>query len=303
MSYNVELCLSQVNRRSSYLPNKKGGICAKPTTDQTPWINAMQEILSAGGRRKRRVSKHQAARSKVEGREDANGAKKLKANRTTITPRVYQRRGLFATDVTESVLAEGAIAADRMNTYKGQFRNDNSQGGQEVDGEICQVVVGVVGADEEEHNGHTEQELLGRCVLVSVVDLLPHVEVIVGTGIELEWDAPHPVKHKEGAEHIADVGQSPRGLLGDTGDNVVEDLEGGNEDEVDGPGTCSRDNIPVSSDLFVGSCRHDDQIGRGWVFGKTWRISHSPLALTQFALRLGKAAWSLVCSMDSGGSW
>lgn len=30
---------------------------------------------------------------------------------------------------------------------------------------------------------------------------------------------------------------------------------------------------------------------------------YSPLALTQFAFRLGRAAWSLVCSMDSGGSW
>jgi len=31
--------------------------------------------------------------------------------------------------------------------------------------------------------------------------------------------------------------------------------------------------------------------------------SNLPLALTQFALRLGRAAWSLVCSMDSAGSW
>lgn len=69
--------------------------------------------------------------------------------------------------------------------------------------------MGVVGAEEEEHNGHTEQELLGRCVLVPIVDLLPHVEIIVGTSVELEGDAPHIVEHKEGAEHIADVGQGP----------------------------------------------------------------------------------------------
>lgn len=139
-----------------------------------------------------------------------------------------------------------------MGTYKRQFRNDNTQSGQKVDCEICQVVVGVVGAEEEEHNGHTEQELLGGGVLVSVVDLLPHIEVVVSTSIEFEWDAPHPVKHKEGAEHIADVGQGPRGLLRDTRNDVVKDLEGRNEDEVNGPGTCARDNIPVSSDIFVG---------------------------------------------------
>lgn len=39
------------------------------------------------------------------------------------------------------------------------------------------------------------------------------------------------------------------------------------------------------------------------LIGKNRHVSHSPLALTQFALRFGKAAWSLVCSMDSGGSW
>lgn len=177
----------------------------QPTTDQTPQINAMQELLSV--KRKDKESKH-VSRSELEGREDASVAKKMRAKGTTMTPRVYRRRGLFATDVTGSVLAEYTTRG-QMDTYKRQFRNDNTQGGQKVDGEICQVVVGVMGAEEEEHNGHTEQELLGRCVLVSIVDLLPHVEIIIGASVELEGDAPHPVKHKEGAEHIADVGQGP----------------------------------------------------------------------------------------------
>lgn len=69
--------------------------------------------------------------------------------------------------------------------------------------------MGVVGADKEEHNRNAEQELLGRSVLITVVNLLPHVEIIVGAGVELERDAPHPMKHEEGAKHIADVGQSP----------------------------------------------------------------------------------------------
>lgn len=69
--------------------------------------------------------------------------------------------------------------------------------------------MGVVGADEEQNNRDAEQELLGRSVLIAVVNLLPHVEVIVGASVELERDAPHPMKHEEGAKHITDVGQSP----------------------------------------------------------------------------------------------
>jgi len=69
--------------------------------------------------------------------------------------------------------------------------------------------VGVVGADKEEYDGNTKQELLGRRVLITIVDLLPHVEVVVGAGVELERNAPHPMEHEERAKHIADVGQSP----------------------------------------------------------------------------------------------
>lgn len=66
-----------------------------------------------------------------------------------------------------------------------------------------------MGADKEEHDGNTEKKLLGWGVLITVVDLLPHVEIIVSPGVELERNAPHPVKHEEGAKHITDVGQSP----------------------------------------------------------------------------------------------
>ena len=94
-------------------------------------------------------------------------------------------------------------------TYKGKLGNDNTQRGQEVDGEICQVVVRVMCAKEEETDGHAEQELLRWSVLVPVIDLLPHIEIVVSTGIEFEWDAPHPVEHEERAEHVADVGKRP----------------------------------------------------------------------------------------------
>lgn len=69
--------------------------------------------------------------------------------------------------------------------------------------------MGVMCTEEEEHDGDTEQELLRGCILIPIVDLLPHVEIIVSTGVEFEWDAPHPVEHDEGTEHIADVGKGP----------------------------------------------------------------------------------------------
>lgn len=72
-----------------------------------------------------------------------------------------------------------------------------------------QVEMGVVGAEEEEQNRHAEQKFLGGGVLVAVVNLLPHIEVVVGPGVEFKWNAPHPVKHEEGSEHVADVGEGP----------------------------------------------------------------------------------------------
>ena len=64
-------------------------------------------------------------------------------------------------------------------------------------------------ADQEQAYRHSQQELLCRRILISVVDLLPHIEIVVSTGIEFEWDAPHPVEHEERAEHVADVGKGP----------------------------------------------------------------------------------------------
>lgn len=128
-------------------------------------------------------------------------------------------------------------AGTKGQTYKGQLGDHHAERGQEIDGKVGEVIVGIMRAEEEEADGDAEQELLGRGVLVPIVDLLPHVEIVVGTGVELEGDAPHPVEHEEGTEHVADVGERPRGLLGDTGDDVVEDLEGDDQDEVDGPGT------------------------------------------------------------------
>lgn len=56
----------------------------------------------------------------------------------------------------------------------------------------------------------------------------------------------------------------------------------------------------VPEDSSPSTVSGSDRSGEFLGFGDQ---SNSPLALTQLALRLGKAAWSLVCSMDSAGSW
>lgn len=129
-------------------------------------------------------------------------------------------------------------------TYERQLGNYHPQSGQEVDSEVGQIEMGVVSAEEEEHDRYAEQELLSRCILVAVVDLLPHVEIVIGTGIKFERNAPHPVEHEERSEHVADVGKGPRSFLRDARDDVVENLESGDADEMNGPGTYKYHEIP-----------------------------------------------------------
>lgn len=87
-------------------------------------------------------------------------------------------------------------------------------------------------AEQEQQDGYYEQELLRRRVLVPIVNLLPHIQVVVGAGVEFEGHALHPVEHKVRAEHVGDVCERPGGFLRDAGDGVEEDLEGKNEDYV-----------------------------------------------------------------------
>ena len=75
-------------------------------------------------------------------------------------------------------------------------------------------------AEEKQHYRHAEKELLRGGVLISIVDLLPHVQVVVGTSIEFEWHAADIVEHEIGAEHVGDIGQGPRRFCGDTGNDV-----------------------------------------------------------------------------------
>ena len=92
--------------------------------------------------------------------------------------------------------------------------------------------------EEEEQDGHAEQEFLGGCVLVTVVNLLPHVEVVVGPGVEVEGYAAHPVEHDVGASHVGDVGHGPRRLLRHARDRVEDYLQAEDYYDVDGPCSC-----------------------------------------------------------------
>lgn len=107
----------------------------------------------------------------------------------------------------------------------GQFWYNHSHQGHEIDNEVGEIVVGVVGTEEEEDNGNSQEELLGRGILISVVDLFPHVQIVVSAGVEFKGNTSNPVKHEVGASHVCNVGQSPRDLLGNTGEDVEKDFE------------------------------------------------------------------------------
>lgn len=93
-----------------------------------------------------------------------------------------------------------------------------------------------VRAQQEHQYRDHEQELLRWRVLVPVVDLLPHVEVVVGAGVELEGYAAHPVEHEEGGAHVGYVDEGPGCFLGDARDAVEEEFEEDDADAVDCPG-------------------------------------------------------------------
>ena len=127
--------------------------------------------------------------------------------------------------------------SQRKQTYPRKLRNDHRHQSQQVDEEVCQIVVGIVSAQQEQGHGDAEQELLCRRVLVSVVDLLPHVEIVVCPGIELKGDSSYVMEHQVGAKHVADVGEGPGNLLRNPGDDVEEDLEPYYQDKVNSPGS------------------------------------------------------------------
>lgn len=102
----------------------------------------------------------------------------------------------------------------------------------------------IVSAEKEQGDGHTQEEFLCRGILVAVVNLLPHVQVVICASIEFERHASHVVEHEVGSKHVADVGERPRDFLSDAWYDIEENLEGDDEDEVNGPGTYRNDERP-----------------------------------------------------------
>lgn len=80
--------------------------------------------------------------------------------------------------------------------YPWELRYDDGQDGEEVDGEIHEVVMGIMSAEKEKNDWNAEEELLRWRVLVAIVDLFPHVQIVVGTGVELKRYSSDPVKHQ-----------------------------------------------------------------------------------------------------------
>lgn len=69
--------------------------------------------------------------------------------------------------------------------------------------------MGIMSADEEQHNRNAQEKLFGWGILISAVDLFPHVQVVICAGVELKWYASYPVEHEKGAKHVGDIGKSP----------------------------------------------------------------------------------------------
>lgn len=62
--------------------------------------------------------------------------------------------------------------------------------------------MGVVCAQKEEDDGHAEQKLLGWSVLCAVVDLFPHIQVVVRSCVEFKRYSPNVVEHEVGTKHV-----------------------------------------------------------------------------------------------------
>lgn len=64
----------------------------------------------------------------------------------------------------------------------------------------------VVGAQKKEYDRNAKQKLLGRRILCPIVDLLPHVQVVVSTTVEIKRHTTNPMEHDVGSEHVTNVG-------------------------------------------------------------------------------------------------
>jgi hypothetical protein len=114
-----------------------------------------------------------------------------------------------------------------------------------------------------QHNGDRQKKLFCRCVLISIVDLLPHVQIVVSSSVELERYSLDPMEHqvrsltnthtRQSAStqpsiphhpmapirssgltygHIRNVGQGPARLLRNSWNGIVKDFKANDNDDV-----------------------------------------------------------------------
>lgn len=62
---------------------------------------------------------------------------------------------------------------------------------------------------QKQADGYTQQEFLGWSELISVIHLLPHVEVVVRSSVEFERNAPDPMEHEVRTKHVGNIGEDP----------------------------------------------------------------------------------------------
>lgn len=124
-----------------------------------------------------------------------------------------------------------------------KFGDDHDEACDQVQHEQGEIVVGVMCGDQEQGDRNAQQELLDGGKLVTVVDLLPHGEIVEGAVVKVEWRALHLVEHYIRANHVTDVGKGPAHFVGEERNEVEEHLEQHYNDYVDHP--CSLEVDPV----------------------------------------------------------
>ena len=139
-------------------------------------------------------------------------------------------------------------------TYHGKFWYHDSDNSQKVDHEVRQIIMSVMCAEQEQYDRDRKEEFFGWRVLVPIIDLLPHVEVVVGTRVKVKWDASYVVEHEVRAKHVADIRKRPGGLLRYTRYDVPKDLQSYDEDDVNGPSSCEDRQSASSSEIVRWRC-------------------------------------------------
>ena len=95
----------------------------------------------------------------------------------------------------------------------------------------------VVRTQKKQHNRYAEKEFLCWSVLSSIINLLPHIQIVVSASVKLEGHSPHPVEHEERSKHVRYIRQGPGRFLGYSGNYVKKNLERSNQNQVYRPGT------------------------------------------------------------------